>query len=186
MSHLDLLRLIAQKNENAFREFYQLYADKVYSMALVYAKNEQDAQEITQDVFSKIFTKAGKFEGNSSVNTWVYRITVNTSLDHLKKQKRGRLFNLSGENVEKADFEHPGILLENKEKANLLFQAMDILPESQKTAFVLSFMEELPRAEVAQIMEISLKACESLLQRAKENLRKNLINHYPDRRKSKK
>ncbi|MEZ4850473.1 MAG: sigma factor-like helix-turn-helix DNA-binding protein [Bacteroidia bacterium] len=62
---------------------------------------------------------------------------------------------------------------------------MDCLPDSQKTAFILSYIEDLPRQEVANIMEISLKAVESLLQRAKKNMRSELEKLYPHRRKSK-
>jgi RNA polymerase sigma-70 factor (ECF subfamily) len=84
------------------------------------------------------------------------------------------------------EFEHPGVLLENKENAASLYKAMECLPNSQKTAFILSYIEELPRQEVADIMETSLKAVESLLQRAKSNMRSELEKSYPNRRKSKK
>ena len=77
-------------------------------------------------------------------------------------------------------------LPQNKENAIALYQAMECLPANQKTAFILSFIEELPRQEVADIMEISLKAVESLLQRAKSNMRSELEKIYPHRRKSKK
>ena len=77
------------------------------------------------------------------------------------------------------EFEHPGVLLENKENAAALYKAMDCLPNNQKTAFILSYIEDLPRKEVADIMETSLKAVESLLQRAKKNMRKELEKNYP-------
>ena len=75
------------------------------------------------------------------------------------------------------------MLLENKENAKALFQVIDTLPDQQKTAFILSYMEDLPRKEVAAIMDTSLKSVESLLQRAKNNLRKKLKKLYPNRRK---
>lgn len=77
-------------------------------------------------------------------------------------------------------FEHPGVLLENKEKSALLFAALDTLPEQQKTAFVLSYVEELPQREVAEIMGLTVKAVESLIQRAKGKLRKELLNNRRD------
>lgn len=80
----------------------------------------------------------------------------------------------------KIDFQHPGVLLENKEKAQYLFSVIETLAEAQKTAFILSFVEGLPRQEVADIMETSLKSVESLLQRAKANLKKKLIEIYPE------
>lgn len=84
------------------------------------------------------------------------------------------------------DFEHPGVLMENKENTKALFKAIHTLPNQQKTAFILSFVEELPRQEVADVMEVSLKAVESLLQRAKKNMRPELEKLYPHRRNPKK
>ncbi len=139
------------------------------------------AEEITQDVFTKIYRSAGSFKGNSTVKTWIYRITVNTALNQIKKNNKVRSIRL--ENAVEIEFNHPGILLENKESAITLQLAIRSLPESQRTAFVLSFIEDLPRQEVADIMGASLKATESLLQRAKGNLRKSLEKLYPNRRK---
>jgi RNA polymerase sigma-70 factor (ECF subfamily) len=92
----------------------------------------------------------------------------------LKRKKRFSFFRISETEINKQDFEHPGILLENKERAKILFRTIDTLSDNQKTAFILSFIEGLPRQEVANIMAISLKATESLLQRAKKNLREKL------------
>ncbi len=174
-----ILKSIANGDETAFRELYVQFSERVYNTALSYAQNVEDAEEITQDVFTKIFRSADKFKGKSKVNTWIYRITVNTALNHLKSKKRLSFIQFGGEIKQQIDFEHPGVLLENKEKAKALFKVIKTLPESQKTAFILSFIEELPRQEVANVMKTSLKAVESLLQRAKANLRKKLQKQYP-------
>jgi RNA polymerase sigma-70 factor (ECF subfamily) len=79
------------------------------------------------------------------------------------------------------DFAHPGVKLENQEDAKLLFKVIDGLSENQKTAFILTQIEDLPQQEVAEIMKITRKAVESLVQRSKANLKKNLANQYPDR-----
>ncbi|MFK7809210.1 MAG: RNA polymerase sigma factor [Saprospiraceae bacterium] len=181
----EILKAVAEGDRKAFQQLYTLFSEKVYNTALSYAQNIHNAEEITQDVFTSIFNNAGKFKGNSAVGTWIYRIAVNTSLNHLKKKKRFSFLAFGETEKETPDFEHPGILLENKEKAKMLFKVIETLPDSQKTAFILSFVEELPRQEVADIMEISLKAVESLLQRAKLNLRKKLEKQYPNRRKKK-
>ncbi len=187
MSHShNLLKSIAAGDRSAFRQFYELFCEKVYNVAISYVQNKADAEEVTQDVFTKIFKSADKFKGTSEVSTWVYRITVNTALNYLKKKKRFSFLSFSNTEMDQPDFEHPEILLEKKEDAKALFKVIDTLPGSQKTAFILSFVEELPRQEVADIMETSLKAVESLLQRAKSSLRKKLENMYPNRRKKKK
>jgi RNA polymerase sigma-70 factor (ECF subfamily) len=168
---LALIKTIAENNPSAFRELYELYSEKVYNTAISYAKNTQEAEEITQDVFVKIHKYAAKFKGDSEVSTWIYRITVNTSLNFLKKKKRWSIFQSQADHTEKIEFEHPGVLMEKKEDAKILMRLLSTLPETQQTAFILSYIEDLPRQKVADIMEVSLKSVESLLQRAKQNLR---------------
>ncbi len=88
----------------------------------------------------------------------------------------------SGEiSVDKAHFDHPGILMEKKENARLLFAAIDLLKDNQKTVFVLFHIEELSQKEIAEIMELTPKAVESLIQRAKAVLREKLGNYYNKR-----
>lgn len=182
----DIIQSIAEGNEEAFAMLYERYSERVYNTALSYTKNVEEAEEITQDVFVKIHKSAARFKGNSALNTWIYRIVVNTSLNYIKKKNRFTFFKNTFTPSRTVDFEHPGVLLENKENAAVLYQAMDSLPTNQKTAFILSFMEDLPRQEVANIMDTTLKAVESLLQRAKKNMRSELEKIYPHRRKRKK
>ncbi|MCC6279630.1 MAG: RNA polymerase sigma factor [Saprospiraceae bacterium] len=190
--HLELLALMARGSEAALAELYAVFKNRVYNTALSFLQDTAEAEEVTQDVFVKIYHAAARFEGKSSVSTWVYRITVNQSLSRLSyrnRQKRfGWIVRFAQEehpqqpNIDIPHFDHPGVLLEQKENARMLFKAIESLPEQQKTAFILSFIEELPRQEVATVMDLSLKAVESLLQRAKVNLRKKLDEFYPDRR----
>lgn len=179
----EIIKAIAKGSEQAFTTFYELYAKKVFNTALSYTKNTEEAQDITQDVFVKIYRKATTFKGKSSVNTWVYRIVINTSLNYLDKKSRKADSGTEIKNDDVINFNHPGVILENKENAATLYRVIDCLIENQKTAFILSYIEELPRQEVADIMETSVKAVESLLQRAKANMRKELENLYPNRRK---
>ena len=182
MDEEQILNRIINGDEEAFELLYKAYSDKVFNTSLSYCKNRQDAEEVTQNVFVKIYEKASTFKHKSSLSTWIYRITVNTSLNFLKKKKRFSLFKNLQDQSELQDFHHPGVILEQKENAKLLFRVIDYLPDRQKTTFILSYIEGLPRQEVADIMEISLKSVESLLQRAKQNLRSRLKNNYPDRR----
>lgn len=186
---------IASGSETALEELYNTYAVKLYNTILSYTKNEEDAQELLQDVFVAVFNNANKFAADSSVSTWIYRIAVNKSLDFLRKKNSAKRFGIftslykpdSGEvQIEATDFVHPGVALENKEDARLLYQVIDSLSENQKTAFILTQIEGLPQQEVADIMQVTRKSVESLLQRAKVNLKKSLEDYYPERGKSKK
>ncbi len=175
---------MARGDDKAFKKLYDTFSVKVYNTAISYTQNALDAEEITQDVFTKIYRSAGTFKGDSAVSTWIYRITVNTSLTFIKRKKRFVFFQLSKTKSKTSDFYHPGVLLEKKEEAKMLFKVIDTLSDNQKTAFILSFVEGLPRQEVADIMGLSLKAVESLLMRAKRNLRQKLEKMYPNRKKN--
>jgi RNA polymerase sigma-70 factor (family 1) len=175
------IEAIANGNKKAFSSLYQSYSKKVFNTAISYTKNNEAAEDITQEVFIKIYRSASKFKGESSASTWIYRITVNTCLNYLRKQKTTESESEIKAN-EIAEFNHPGVLLENKENATILYRAIDCLIENQKTAFILSYIEELPRQEVADIMNTSLKSIESLLQRAKKNMRNELEKIYPERK----
>lgn len=160
------------------RELYKLYSKMVYNLALSYVQNVEDAEEIVQDVFLKVHDRQDEFRGDSAVKTWIYRITVNTSLDYLKKQKaakRSFLQRFSGKQAEEpAHFNHPGVQLEEEEAYRKLFGVINELPVQQKTALILLKIEGMSQAEAAEVMEISAKAVESLFQRAKANLSQKL------------
>jgi RNA polymerase sigma-70 factor (ECF subfamily) len=181
---LSLIQKVAKEDVSAFNQLYELFKDRVYNTALSYSQNREDAEELTQDVFTKIYKNAANFKANSAVSTWIYRITVNASLNYINKKKLKVVGDPNETLVNPIDFDHPGILLEQKENAKHLFKVIDTLPENQKTAFILSFIEQLPRQEVADVMDTSLKAVESLNQRAKQNLRKKLDKYYTKRRNS--
>lgn len=180
MNENQLVAQISEGNKIAFEKLYGLFKDKVYNTAISYLQNSEDAEEVTQDVFLSIFINAITFKGNSKASTWIYRITVNKALNRLDKRNRKPNFSIDLEDHFNIDFKHPGILLENQENASYLFKAIDTLIESQKTAFILTYIEGLPQQDVALIMDNTVKAVESLLQRAKANLKKELIEHYPE------
>ncbi len=168
-----------------FNALYEILKHRVYNTVLSYLQSEEDAQEVTQDVFLEVHQKLSSFREEAQISTWVYRIAINKSLDFLRFKNRKKRFAFltslwnpeSGElQYDQSDFIHPGIQLERKEQAKYLFKALDELPESQKTAFILIYIESLPYAEAAKIMELSVKALESLVQRAKKTLREKLKN----------
>ena len=145
-----------------------------------YIKDVEDAEEITQDVFVTIFRKAHQFKGLSKVSTWIYSITINKAINQVRKNKRKPTNIEDATTIVVTDFVHPGVLLENKELSIYLFKAIDTLVEKQQTAFILSYVEGLPRKEVAAIMDTTLKSVEGLLQRAKANLKNEIMRMYPE------
>lgn len=165
-----------------FYEIYDEHQHLVFNLCLNYLQNRQDAEEAAQDVFLKIHTKLGSFEGKCSTKTWVYRIAVNHCIDVLRQRKRqGRfafftqlLHAKTEAPLEVPHFDHPGVQLEDREALESLFQKINQLPENQRTALILRYIDDLPPPEIAEIMNTTLKAVESLLQRAKQHLEKKL------------
>ena len=174
-----------------FDQIYEEHKNQVFNLALQYVQNYEDAQEITQDVFVSIYSSINTFNELSKLSTWIYRITVNKCLDHIKSKKRKKrlafitsLFDpTTGKQIHDAPhLQHPGAILEQKESQEILMEALAQLKLRQQTAFVLSQIEKLSQKEIASIMDISEKAVESLIQRAKEKLRIILGNYYQNRR----
>ena len=184
----DLIVRTKSGDINAFRELVTTHQDRVFNTAIGLLQNREDAEDIAQEVFVEVHCSIGKFKGNSKLSTWIYRITVNKSLDFLRRKKRKKRFAtvfgmFDGKNKElqydpPADFVHPGVVLKQQEKASILFKSIDRLPEKQKTAFTFHYIEELNQHEIAEIMNTTVSSVESLLYRAKQNLRKDLFGYY--------
>ena len=155
-------------------------------MCLHYVLNPEDAQDITQEVFVKVYQKYHQYNpASASLKTWICRIAINHCLDFLKAKKSKKRFGFlnplflteSNEPISNAiEVNHPGIQTENKEAIESLLQIIYTLPENQKTAIILSRIEDRSQTEVAEIMNTSVKAVESLLQRAKQTIQKKLTN----------
>lgn len=168
-----------------FREIYEICKKEVFNLALHYTGNVQDAEEITQDVFVKVHENLHRFREEAHIRTWIYRITIHQSLDFLKARKRQkRAFWFTAlriddhtQKMDIPDFQHPGVALEQKETLEHLFRCLYQLPDQQRTVLILLKIEGLSQQETADVMRLSVKAVESLFQRAKKNLEKLLTQN---------
>jgi RNA polymerase sigma-70 factor (ECF subfamily) len=183
----ELIDSIKQGNKSAFTTLMELYQDMVYNTVISIVQNTDEADDITQDVFVKVYQSISSFKGESKLSTWLYQITITTTLDAERKKKRKKRFafveSIFGNNTEDlrvVEFNHPGIELEKKESAAALFKALKHLPEKQQIAFTLHKLEGQNYQEIAAILNTSLYAVESLMVRAKSNLKKLLQNFYND------
>ena len=174
-----------QNKETAFKNLFEQQKNRVYNTVLSLLQNAADAEDVTQEVFVKVFEELEQFRGDAQLQTWIYRITVNKSLDFLRAQKAkkrsGILVRLFGDEktdkvLEIPDFIHPGVILERKEQSIILFKAIDKLPETQKSALVLAKLEGLSYVEIAAVLKITVPSVESLLFRARVNLKKFLVD----------
>jgi len=182
----ELIELLKKKDRAAFKDIVETWQNMVYNTALGILQNAEDAEDVTQETFVQVFESVSGFKGESKFSTWLYRITVSKAMDHIRKKKRKKRFafiqSLYGRNdepiIDPPDFFHPGVGMENKENAAVLFKAVEQLPGNQKTAFVLNKVEGLSYIEIGNIMQITDSAVDALLQRAKANLKKILKEYY--------
>jgi len=173
-------------SEQAFSVLVKTYQNMVFNTVLGIVQQFEDAEDVAQEVFIQVYQNINGFRGESKLSTWIYRISVTKSLDFERSKKAKKRFALFkniigiGEKEENivVEFHHPGIVLDKKEEAIVLFEAIKKLPENQRIAFVLIKTEGLNYNTVAQILNVSEKAVEGLMHRAKENLRKILADYY--------
>ncbi len=186
MTEQELISRIRTGDEEAFRELVNTKQTLVYNTVLGLLQNTEDAEDVTQEVFIKVFESIHQFKGESAVSTWIYRVAVTTALEFLRAKKRKKRFGFmqplfGGRDetpIEIPDFHHPGVTLDNKEKAVMLFASIKKLPENQQITFILNKLEGLSYKEIAEVMKTSVSAVESLLHRAKTNLKEILKNLY--------
>lgn len=182
MNEFELIEGLKKGEETAFKYLVDTYKDRVFNTALGIVQNAEDAEDVAQEVFIQVYRSIHHFKGESKLSTWLYRIATTRALDLLRSRKSKkrfgfiqRLFGEEGEPVQDIpDFNHPGVALEKKENAAKLFRAIAKLPENQKTAFTLHKMEDLSYQEISEVMQTTVPAVESLMHRAKQNLRKLL------------
>lgn len=187
MTEQELILGLKNGDEQAFKFLVETYQDRVYNTAFSILQNQEDAEDVAQEVFIKVYRSINKFKGESKLSTWLYRIATTGALDVLRSRKSKKRFGLVqrifGDNNEPVfelpDFNHPGISLDKKENAAKLFRAISQLPENQRLAFTLHKMEDLSYQEVSEVLNTSVAAVESLMHRAKQNLRK-ILEKQPD------
>lgn len=154
-------------------------------------RQPEEAEDVAQDVFMQVIESIQTFGGDQKLTAWIYRIATTKALESYRKRHARKRFAFltslftSGDDEagfddrqHPVDFVHPGVKLEQQERAKVLFAAIDRLPDQQKVAFTLHQIEGLSYQEIRDVMQVSLSAVESLLHRAKVNLRKRLTTYY--------
>jgi RNA polymerase sigma-70 factor (ECF subfamily) len=187
MTEEELIKNMISGDYDSFKVLVNENQKKVLNTCYRFTNNREDAEDITQEVFVEVYRSIRGFRGNSKLSTWIYRIAVAKSLDFLRKKKRKKRFGFvknvfSGEQL-KEDLKasvssSPEANAENQDRIKILNEALETLPENQRTAFTLSKYDELSYQEIAEILGTTIPAVESLIHRAKNNLKKKLYKYY--------
>lgn len=172
----ELMRRTGQGDRRAFSALVSRHLAPTVRLAARFCGGASDlAEDIAQEAFARLWVHAPQWkpEGGAKFTTWFYRVVVNLSIDHLRKNKKFA----ADELPEVADGrDNPAQAAERAEKSGRIAKAVAGLPERQRVALALCFYEGYSNAEAAKIMGLGIKAVESLLVRARRKLREDLKN----------
>ena len=174
----ELLDRLAAGDEAAFRMLVERHIDRAYAIALRIVGNAADAEDVVQDTMLKIWSHRGRWQhGRAKFSTWLYRVISNRCIDLRRKPRT--------ENVETvpevADGQPDAAdIIERNELNSMLEIAMQRLPEQQRIAVIFSYHEGMSNGEIAQVMDTTVAAVESLLKRGRQQLRQLLRKHERD------
>ncbi len=170
-------------DESSFESLILRCQNKAYSLAFRYLKNEEDAMDVLQESFLKIYRHIGSFKGESRFDTWVYRIVVNTCHDYLRKNSDRKVV----DSIYKSEDEKETILeipdesampeavFDQKEKTNHLLRCMEQLPQEQKEILILRDIHGFSYDEISAMLKCSMGTVKSRISRSRLHLKDILM-----------
>ena len=189
----DLIRKAKQGDMLAFEELILKHEKIVYNLALRMMNHSEDAMDISQEVFLKAYRSLANFDERSAFSTWLYRITHNTCIDEIRKRKGKQTYSLE-EDLESEDGsmqrqvaddgDTPEESLMRKEQKSEILRALDTLSEEHKAAIILRDVKGLSYEEIAEILELSLGTVKSRINRARTQLKTEILKIREQNEKS--
>lgn len=189
VSDIQLIQQFRKGSIEAFEELIGRYESKIFNLAMRFTRNQEDAEEVLQDVFSTIYRKIDGFEGKSAFSSWLYRIIVNAAFMKLRKRKQDNTVAIEDLNpvVKQQCLEQDSLtmgrsdnLSVNRELREMLQSAIGRLPGQYRAVFVLRDVDGLSNQEVGEILNLSIPAVKSRLHRSRLMLRRRLQKYYDD------
>jgi len=180
---------------SAFEQILKKYKSLVTNTAYCFIQNHAEAEDIAQEVFLKVYNSAKRYKARAKFSTWIYKITANICLNTLRSKKHLQTVSLDTsiittenkimrENLNSTHV-HPHLNLEKEEFNQLIKKAISSLPGKQRMTVILQKYEGLSYLEISEIMGCSIPAVDSLLQRAKQNLKRKLVPYFKISKKDK-
>jgi len=179
-------QIIYHNNDRAINQFVRTYQSFIIHTALRFLKNYDDADDVAQEVFIKALNSLPKFKRQSSLKTWLYKITVNMCQNELRKKKFVSIFSFGKNNDSNEDdyFDvssndpKPDSLLEFKETEAIFVKAYSMLPEKQRETFILRYFEEMPYEEISKLLGTSVGGLKANYFQAIKKITEELKPHY--------
>jgi len=185
---LTLIQAFKNGDEAAFTQLVLKYQQQVFDLLFHYSGRRVDLEDMAQEVFIKVYTNLARFETRASFRTWLYRITLNVSIDHARKRKLRRMLSLDGLtewareqiSLKSAQAPSPQVAAEQSDLAHYIQRGLEHLPDDFRRVLVLRDMEQLEYEEIAAITGWNLGTVKSRLFRARHKL-KNFLKPYMEK-----
>lgn len=179
MQDEDVIRLVLNGRAEAYSILVDRYKNMIYDLCYKYTYDYTEAQDLSQEIFLKVYKKLDSFKYSSSFSTWLYRVGVNTCIDWTRKNKK----NSSIVSIDEDEYidrlpsqgPNPEEAVVSGERLELLRNAIQSLPEKYKTVVILYNYKNLSCSEISDILGIPVKTIETRLYRAKKALRDKLL-----------
>ena len=188
-----LIDAILAGDTPSFSILVDRYKDLVFTLALRMVKHREEAEEVSQDTFIKVFKSLNKFKGDSKFSTWIYKVAYNTCLDRLKKHKRAQHLVAIDEYTEHQvkTIDNALDAMEREEKKEAIQSCMQLLPSDDSALLTLFYFEELSLEEIAKIVGLTTNNVKVKLFRSRkkltsilrDRLEPELIEHYERERR---
>jgi len=182
----DLMRRVATGDDDAFKALVYRYQRQILNLTFRYLGNRSEAEDLTQEVFFSVWKSARNYKPKAKFTTWLYRIAINLCINRQRSLRIRKWFTVSGSDPQAQESDEmpttnrevspatPEKDLIQSELIQQVKKAISSLPSSQRLATILRIYDELSYKEISEILGCSVSAVDSLLIRAKKNLRKKL------------
>lgn len=193
MKEKELIGRLKQRDQQALKAIIELYQDYVYTVALQMVKKKEMAEEITQDVFIKVYQKIGSYERRAKFSTWLFTIVYRTSLNYLEKKRilvsvsdfaltntnENTIESIADKMIPNNDWEGTQMHeASDHRQQQIIYKAIDSLGMKQGVALTLFYLKDFSVNEIAEIMQLSVNTVKTQLFRGRENLKKVLLKYY--------
>ncbi|MBB4825225.1 RNA polymerase sigma-70 factor (ECF subfamily) [Sporosarcina luteola] len=167
------IRQVLAGDKQAFANIINKYKNPLYATILRMTKNPQDAQDLVQDAFIKVYRNLHKYDGSGPFSGWLYRVAINHCMDEFRK-KRYSTVQVQMDEEKIVNPTHPEIVFLKKEKSRQLERLISTLPVDERLIILLRYVNEISYEEIAELMGVPLSTVRNKLHRAKKKMRETV------------
>jgi RNA polymerase sigma-70 factor (ECF subfamily) len=176
-----LVQTIREGDAEAFEQLVRRKTSKVYALCYRIIGNPEDAKDISQLVFIKLWENLKKYDAQYAFDTWLYRMVTNVAIDFIRnRQSRENAVNSNLRLVKTATEAEQGVIYQRKEIENVFHDVSSVLSPKQKTIFIMREMEDLPSSEIAKILGCRESTVRNHLFNARKLMQQQLLKRYPE------